>query len=177
MTDTRDARRGAAKKRERIRPGDLFSIPLEAKGFGVCQVVITNGVMFVLIFKGPLTALDEFQSRRALREDPVLVGWTVDALIYHGRWQRIGTAPIDWSRVPLPSYQVLIDGVPCVVDTDGRRSRPATEEEIAKLSHRTTVAPIRFENALRAIHGLEPWRPEYDELTREHAVEAARVRV
>ena len=37
--------------------------------------------------------------------------------------------------------------------------------ELEKLTNPTSVAPIRLQKAIRAINGLEPWDPTWDELT------------
>jgi hypothetical protein len=98
-----------------------------------------------------------------------LVGWTLDALIHHGEWRVVGHISPIAERVPFPSYKVRVKGVSYVHDFNEKYHRRATAEEWELLENKTTVAPIRYQNALLAHHGFGEWRSDYESLTVEHA--------
>jgi len=158
-----------------VLPGDLYAIPVDHLGFGVCQIIFATAVLFVVVFRDLIKRPIEHDATAVSRCEPALVGWTVDALIQTGRWPRIGKASVDLARIPLPPYRVEVEGHLMIEDTRGNRRRIAAHHEIAKVGLRKTVAPIRFQRALRALHGLEPWMPQFDELTLARVAESAKV--
>jgi hypothetical protein len=94
-----------------------------------------------------------------------LLGLTMDALMAHGHWERHGRCPVDESVVRWPAYKEAVAPETFdVVDYSGVL-RTATPEEIQKLPFREVVAPIRIENAFRALQDdAARWKPEYETL-------------
>lgn len=150
-----------------IKEGVVFEIPATDGCRGYGQVIVGGKVFYIAVF------CDLYRDRPVLEKllkdcNVLLVGWTVDALIYHGQWKVIGhSAPI-CARIPFPSYKVRINGQPCIHDFDGSHRRPASTAEWELLEHKTTVAPIRYQNALLAFHGIGEWKSEYEIITFEH---------
>lgn len=151
----------------RIRSGDVFEVPAPDGRLGYGQVIKDGSVIYVVIFRDLYGSQPDLLD--ILESDPLLVGWTVDSLMYHGRWKVVGNKPPILDRVPFPSYKVRVDGVECVRDFAGDTHRAATPKEWELLDEKTTVAPIRYQNALFAHHGLGEWKPYYDDLTVEYA--------
>lgn len=54
-------------------------------------------------------------------------------------------------------------------------SRPATFDEATEIHHRTVVAPVRIENALKAQHGLGVWDPRLYGIRAGHAINSAKL--
>lgn len=51
-----------------------------------------------------------------------------------------------------------------LTDYKGKFIRKINKELFDKLDYLTVVAPIRYENALKAYHQIEEWRDDYDNL-------------
>lgn len=150
----------------RIKKGDVFQFNLSGHIFGYGQIVVPGDVIYVVIFK------DIFQfDGSCLNTDKLpeiaLCGWTLDGRIYHKMWEVVGNAPLT-KNIPYPCYKVANDGVLWVESFDGRLKRPASENDCRSLDYRTSVAPIRFEKALAAIHNLCDWDKSFDKLCVEY---------
>jgi hypothetical protein len=102
-----------------------------------------------------------------------------DSRIMSGDWIVVGNERPDQSRIPFPPYKAAMgtmDNI-YIFSHDGKRQRKATSDEARKLDYRTSVAPIRLENALRALHGFAEWQRDYDQLTYRHLMEQAAITV
>lgn len=95
----------------------------------------------------------------------LLLGLSLDAKLHAGHWRTLGVAAVP-RAIPFPAFKEARDtqGSHDVVDHTGVRRRPASPEEIEVLQYRSVVAPVRFEKALRARLGLEPWDRDYDSI-------------
>lgn len=154
------------KRSVKTRAGDIFAMPAPNRQSGYGQIIVGGSVFYVAVFREIYDSppdLDEL-----LLSEILLAGWTLDALIYHGEWQVIGNRPPISDRVPFPTYKVRINGLPYIHEFTGKKRRPATPEYWELLDYKTTVAPIQYQNALLAHHGLGEWRDHYDEITIEH---------
>src|SRR4051794_32821450 len=114
---------GAAKrKRIKLREGDVFELAVPDGRFGYGIVVKRGGLKnggtpYVAMF-GSLH--DERPNLAGLiGEEVVLAGWTMDALVYHGRWNVVAH-DLPRPSVPLPNYKVEVDGRFYVTDVEGR---------------------------------------------------------
>jgi hypothetical protein len=155
------------RRSTRVRSGDIFEIPLSDCRLGYGQIIIDGNVLYVAVFRNIYPALPDLDE--LINSDILLVGWTVDALIQHGDWKIVGNRQPIVDRVPLPSYKVSLNGARYLHDFSGNDRRPATDDEWELLDYKTTVAPIRYQKALLAHHGLVEWLQEYEHLTAEHA--------
>lgn len=158
----------SSRKRPNVKvsEGDIFEMLLPDGGRGFGQIIVTGKLLYIVIFRelyDRVPDLDEL-----IKTQILLVGWTVDALLFHGRWNVIGNRPVMAESVPFPSYKILVEGRMHVQDFEGRRLQPATPVEIELLENKTTVAPIRYQNAFLAWHGKGKWEPDYDRLTLQH---------
>lgn len=155
------------KRSTRVRAGDIFEIVAPDRGRGYGQVIVAGTALYIVVFRklyADPAVLDD-----VLNGELLLVGWTLDALIHHGEWKIVGNRLPISARVPFPSYKVRVRGVPHVHDFNGANYRLATAEDWELLDHKTTVAPIRYQNAFLAFHGLGDWRSDYEAITAEHA--------
>jgi len=151
----------------KVKKGDIFEIPTSDGRYGYGQVIVGGTALYVSVFRELYNSAPNLDD--VLKGEILLVGWTLDALIYHGRWKIVGNRSPVAARVPFPSYKVRVKGVPHVHDFNGENYRPATARDWELLNYKTTVSAIRYQNALLAHHGLGEWRSDYEELTVEHA--------
>ncbi len=154
-------------KRVRVRVGDIFTIPVDAEHVAFGQVVAKHGnALYFAIFRHLHPRAEPPPPRAVLEDEIVFLGESLDAKLWWGDWEIVGHSDVDPDSMPLPAYKEgrYPPGTFDVVDYSGKRRRRASAKEVEELPFRTTYAPIRFEKALKALHGLEPWRDDYDKL-------------
>jgi hypothetical protein len=146
----------------KLEKGDIFSIPLQDKGFGLGQIVKIpdENSLSVVIFSELFPNLNEIKLHEVIAKcTPLFFGNTFDAKLYHKHWKIIGNDQINLNRLTLPFYK--IGSFPTYIeDFDEKRLRRANKEEKEKLIFRKYIAPVRLENALLAFHGLKEWRDD-----------------
>lgn len=148
----------------RLRVGDVFSVPLDDRSFGVGQVVATFGknAYFLALFAPAFAREERLDLEQALGSPVALLALSLDAKIAAGDWVVLGNEPVAHD-LPLPAYKEMVGGPERVdvVDFSGERRRRAQGDEAERLPNRKIVAPVRLEKALKAKHGLEPWNDAY----------------
>lgn len=156
------------RTRTKLRAGDVFelTVPDGRLGYGVI-VVPGNGVPYIII----LRSLHQSEPRIAeLAGDEIaLVGWTMDALIYHGRWRVVGH---DFPRridVPFPNFKVGMEGRMYITDVSGKHLDEATADQVDLLDYRFSRAPIGFQAPFEALHGFGECREDFDKITPAYA--------
>lgn len=143
--------------------GDVFEVPLSDGRFAYGVAVVGGGCPYVFVLK---SAHDVRPLRpEALQDEIALVGWTMDALIHLKRWPIVGKSYPTRPDVPFPNWKVTIRGQMMITDFAGTPLRVATPTEAAALDLQSSRAPIAFQNAMDAVHGLKPWLDTYDRLT------------
>lgn len=158
----------------KLKIGDVFLVPLDDERCGLGQLAGDwKGELYVVIY-------DKLVSRGASSEDVLGAGLqfaalTLDAKLYHGDWPVIGNRQDNLSDLPQPWFKVEVDGQTHIEARDRSVTRPATSTEAAQLRHRTVVAPVRIENALKALNGLGEWNPRFDELRADYAPLSAKL--
>ncbi|TWI83949.1 immunity protein 26 of polymorphic toxin system [Lacibacter cauensis] len=150
--------------RIKLKEGDIFSIELDDKHVGFGQILIKKGTLFIIVFAESYDKNHIPELKEIIKPIPLLMGETMDALLYDGDdWKIVGSSIENLNQYPLPYYKVgLPTEIIYVVNHLGERLRPATSEEIKTLNYQASYAPIRFENALKAYHKLIPWDKSYD---------------
>jgi hypothetical protein len=152
-----------------ISVGDVFSIPLDGTQLGHGQVVDTygssGGHFFFVAFRRAYSGDDQPTIAAITADRLALLALSLDSLLQVGHWQIVGHDDVATERVPWPTYKLATAPDTFIVeDHTGSHHRPAAAEEVAALRFRAVVAPIRVENALKALHGLGDWLPEYTDL-------------
>jgi len=137
--------------KKKLAIGSLFEIPAPDGRSGYGQILVPGKLLYVVIFerlyRGGPPPCNEL-TRAAL-----LIGWTMDALIYHGRWKIVGTCPIP-SGLPFPNYKLNIGSDIVITDYTGKVLRVARDDEANSLNFRSVVSPIVFQDSLLAHHGM-----------------------
>lgn len=172
VTVTQEANRTMA--RPRVLVGDVFGVPLIPGRFAVLQVVAKRNpgnfcfAVFDLLVDETGEAGDV--RKHLTSENVVLLASSLDALIFHKRWLRLGSADLDTGVTPVAFRQCRQDAdgreVKEIVSYDRQRSRPAYLDEWDRYRNEFTIAPIRLENAARAHFGYAEWEPEIFDVLR-----------
>ncbi|MCC3271701.1 immunity 26/phosphotriesterase HocA family protein [Arthrobacter zhangbolii] len=149
------------------RDGDIFTIPLGDGRVSVGQVISSFHSAYYIVVRDFAVRVDELPLRlpEALGAEPVLAGLTFDALIGHGHWKVVDNGPVDGKKY-LPAYKTgTAEMGNCMIeDFKGEVWRPATAVEAEIIPFRENTAPIRFEKAMKAHMGLEPWDDSYERI-------------
>lgn len=152
--------------------GDVFLVPLDGERYGIGQIAGDwKGELYVIIY-------DKLAARDASPSDVdgaglLFAALTLDAKFHHGDWPVIGNRRDNVGQLPQPWFKVSVAGRAHIEARDRSATRRATPTEEANLRRRTVVAPVRLENALRALHGLAEWNPRFEELRADYAIQSA----
>jgi hypothetical protein len=153
-------------KRVRLKRGDIYRFDLDETRYGLGQVVEPGAVFYTTVLRTPV--LHDFSIDEIDTGDILLCGWTMDALLFHGRWHVVGNLPVPDDDIPKPCSKVGNEGKPWISDFRAKLLRPATPFEWESLDYHRSHAPIRYQNAFKAHHGLIPVEPQYDAIGIEH---------
>lgn len=146
----------------KLKEGDLFSISIKDKGFGLGQIIkIPNKETLSVIIYEEL--FENFDGNKigeiVINCNPLFFGNTFDAKFYHRHWIVLDNNKVNLTSIKLPYYK--IGSFPLYVeDFYEKRVKRASREEKEKLIFRKYVAPVRLENALLAYHGLKEWKDD-----------------
>lgn len=163
----------AAKKRKRAKlsEGDVLELELPDGRFGYGIVVKqgklkNGGTPYVAVFGSAHSRRPDLT--KIVSDSVALAGWTMDTLVYHGRWNVIARSlPIP--SIPLPNFKVGMEGKVYATDVDGNLIDEATPEERELLDFKWSRAPIAFQKAFEALHGLGEWQESYDRFTPDYS--------
>ena len=154
-------------KGKRLKAGDVFEFDAPDGRLGYGAIIRGGGVPFVIILK---SLHDMRPTQEVISSDEIaLVGWTMDAHVYHGRWRIIGHDFPERADIPFPNFKVRIGDDFYVTDVDGKPIDKATAEERALLNYQSSRAPIAYQKAFEALHGFGEWQESYKELTSNYA--------
>lgn len=167
---------GKSQRFPTLKSGDVFKIPLGDGRAAIGQVIaIYLASIYIVILD--FTAMEDqlvSQMSEALETEPVFSGLTFDGHFRPGQWEILENHPVDKAKF-LPAYKLGTSelGDCKVVDFEGKRWRPATAMEEEIIPFRKTTSSIRFERAIRAHMGLEPWNPIFDRIRAKDVVRSA----
>ncbi len=160
-----------------IKPslGDVFMLPVGDGSYGIGQVAGDwKGELYLVIYDASYaTAVADPNDVCSL--NPLLSALSLDAKIYNGDWPIVGNTMENLSSLPQPVYKVEQGGRLYIESRDRNVTRVASQGEESVLRFRNVVAPIRLENALKALRGVGEWNPRFDELKPDYAQESAKV--
>lgn len=138
-------------ERKKLRARDIFEIPASDGRRGYGQIVIPGTVLYAIVFEelyAQQPVVSDIASGKVL-----LVGWTTDALIYHGKWRVIGSESVP-INIPFPNYKVSQRGRMMLTDFHGKPIRPVTRKEAELLDYKSSVSPAVLEDSLFVLHQL-----------------------
>ena len=161
----------------KLKVGDIFTITISNDEIGFGQIVAFPNVftLLIIVFDKKQKIDAEYDFNEILSSRILFLGYTLDAKLYHKHWKVIGNNPVTnvefpYHRLGTPPHEIYI------TDFKGKRIRPCTIEEFDKLDYETVIAPVRYENALKAFYGLKDWIDEdYNKLLYEKTLDSVKV--
>lgn len=156
--------------KKKLAPGDIFIIANENLPHAIQIVDIFKGALYVCSYEIPADRQDNVSLVGAR---PIFGTLTLDALIYHGYWQKYGHSVDNLSEIKLPLYKVEFDGRTYIESFRGELLRPARPAEAEQLRYRTVVAPVRLDKAIKAFLGMQPWDLAYEDLKYEYSEQSS----
>jgi hypothetical protein len=154
-------------RRPRVRIGDVFTVPLDDAGetVGYGQI-ITKTVMSdltIACFAVSSSSAELVAPAEVVSHDIVLMGFTMDALIYHGVWKVIGNEPSVLDRVTMPLFKVLSGGRWEVVTVDDQLV-DTFDSPPEQFDNPWAQSPMVIQKALQSTFGFRAWEPYFDKL-------------
>ena len=155
------------KSRVTLTTGDVFEFAVLDGRLGYGVVILGGGTPYIAMLKS--LHRDRPTFAELIRDEIALVGQTMDALFFHGRWTIVyRDFPIP-AFIPFPNWKVGIRGILHTTDFEGANYWPMRLGEAELLDYKFSRAPIAYQAALEAIHGLAEWRDDYEKLTPAYA--------
>jgi hypothetical protein len=161
------AKRATRRKRVHLTEGDVFefAVPDGRLGYGIIVKrggLPNGGTPYIAMFRSLFGARPDLNQLE--RDEVALAGWTMDGLVYHGRWNVIAHG-LPLPPVPFPNFKVEMEGKFYVTNVDGELLDEATPAELTMLDYQFSRAPIGFQDAFEALHGFGEWQDHYEKLT------------
>jgi len=162
----------------RLKVGDVFTIPIDENRLGLGQIINKpNKDSLIIVVYDFSFDKEIIPSLNGLEEYKILLlGQTLDAKLYHKHWIVIGNNDKNITSIYLPYYKL---GTPpkdiYIVNFKGETLRRATIHEFNTLNYQSIVAPVRYENALKAHFNLLNWDDIYDDLLYSYTLNSIKI--
>lgn len=157
--------------------GDIFTIKVDENRIGFGQVVALpqKNILIIAVFDKIANIDQKIDCSEIVNAEVLFLGCTLDAKLYHKHWNIVGNICDNITSISLP-YNIL-GTAPEIYLTDymGNRLRKASNEEIKLLDYETIIAPVRYENALKAHFGIQEWHADYDKLLYRRIIQAKKL--
>jgi hypothetical protein len=146
--------------------GDVFGVPIDETRLGYGQVVEaygdSGGHFFVVVFR-PAYVVGNSIAVAKLADAPIaLFALTMDPLIRIGHWPIVGQTEVARERVAWPVHKVATaPGEYSLTDHAGAIHDRASHLQKEALPYQSVTAPIRVENAFKALHSVGLWIDAY----------------
>lgn len=167
-------RRGRA-----VHIGDVFQIPIDDARVGYGQVIAQHlSSYLVALFKTARPAEEAVNVPSIISDDVAFFAETLDAKLWNRDWPVVGNVPPDWSRIQLPNYKVAFGRADNmhVEAYDGKRHRPATQQEIQILRFRTVCSARHVQQAFQGFqHTISSNDRDADVLEPEYCQRSAEI--
>ncbi|MCC7245458.1 MAG: hypothetical protein IT269_07255 [Saprospiraceae bacterium] len=156
-------------KKKILTKGDIIAIPLEQNSLGFGQCVSDynhkSGGFMISIFNFQSNSMTENDIDHAIESKIIFLGYTFDAKIYHKHWHVIGNRVHNINAIQMPFFKL---GTPpdeiYLSDYLGNRICKITEYQFNQLPYLSEIAPVRYENALKAYWGYQDWNDSYENM-------------
>ena len=147
----------------RAKPGDVFTIPLGDKGYGIGVVAAKwQSELYLVVFAETVANVDALTDLEVATLTPLFASSSLDAKIWHGHWPIVRRCE-NLGGIQQPIYKVQ-EPSGWIAESFDRSFRTFVGGDIVEeLKFRKCVAPIRLERALKAHAGDGDWLPAYDD--------------
>ena len=142
--------------------GDIIAIPVQDGQFATAQILKKTKLLYLAVFSG--LQEDLLDCNGIAEKSITLVGWTMDAKLYHGDWKIVGNCDLKEPNMLRRDYLIEYSGDQWVQDFDGNLVRIASDEDKRRLFPKSSYSPVRLERAIRAFNNIEPWSDDYNDL-------------
>lgn len=162
----------------KLKAGDIFTIPVTEDETGFGQIInIPNKNNFIIVVFEKMYSGKDWPSLDEIVNDKILfLGYTMDAKLYHKHWIIIGNNISNLNKIKFPYYKL---GTPpeniFIVNYKGEKVRKATIDEFNSLNYQSVVAPIRYENALKANFNLLDWDDSFNDLLYTYTLDSVKL--
>ncbi|GAB2573344.1 hypothetical protein [Kribbella endophytica] len=142
---------------------DVLLIPVAEGKYSVARILVTlPESVFVVVYAGLGSAEEAGSVTVESGLVPMLFAETTDQKIVSGEWKLVGNwAPVPEVSVPIHQSRVQPGGERVDQWVDGVAADWLATVELPT-PRRGLHSPAMVETAVRALHGLEPWRPEFE---------------
>jgi hypothetical protein len=155
----------------KLNKGDIFTIELNDAevGFGQIIALPTKSTLIIALFDLKLPKAGNYDIEIVAASEVLFLGYSLDAKLYHKNWVIIGNLE-PRSDILLPYCKLgTPPGAIYITDFKGKRLRECTVEEFNLLSYQTVIAPVRYENALKAFYRFREWiDDDYNKILYKH---------
>lgn len=146
-----------------IQPGNIFK--MVSLPNSICGIVLEQRFVEYLIVV--LQRVDAHASEKLW--SPMLIGITMDIKFLHGHWLVVGNSLDISNSMPRPVYSLMSKGEVVYEDFQARKVDASSLENSGIIPvPRTTVGPVRFENASKALLGRNEWAEEFEVIKYEN---------
>jgi hypothetical protein len=144
---------------------DVFLIPVTESSAAVGRVVMKLKGGNVLVAAYPEVGADTVDLQKLSECRPALLVETMDLRLKDGKWKLLGkySASADLG-IPVYKVQLEPDGDFFEQMIDGSIGNRLTRDESARMRRLKSFSPAAVEMAVRALLGLSPWLPDFDEM-------------
>lgn len=162
----------------KLKIGDVFTIPIDGKKnvYGQIVAIPNKNNFIIVIFKTASNDDDRPSIEEIVRSEPLFLGYTLDAKLYHKHWVIIGNNTENIKKIRLPYFKL---GTPpddiYIVDYKGNIVRRANMVEFNSLKYLWVRAPIGYENALKAYYGIGIWDEDDNKLLYKNTLESIKL--
>lgn len=161
----------------KLKVDDVFTIPVSSDEVGFGQIIAfpTASSLLIIVFDLKHTTDSDHDIKKIIGSKILFLGHTLDAKLYHKHWKVIGNVPVKNVELPYSKIGIPPDDI-FITDYKGKKVRKCTVEEFDRLDYQSVIAPVRYENALKAYYGLQDWIGEdYDKLLYERTINSVKI--
>jgi Immunity protein 26 len=166
-------------KRFKLNEGDLFTIPLNESEFGIGQIVCfpnTSDAFIIIVFDKKYSSSQNIDFKELVTSEILFLGYTFDAKLYYKDWNIMDNIKSNIADVKSPFFKLGTIDDARLVNYKSEELKAIDKKSFEQLSYKTEIAPIRYENALKAHFGLKEWKAEdYDKILYKKTLESIKV--
>jgi len=166
------------RKKIHLNRGDVLTMPISENWVGFGQLIDfskTKEAFLIAVFNLKHTSDKAIDCRSIVRQEIIFLGYTNDAKLFHGDWKVVGNEVDNLSGIQKPFFKLGIAPDLFIVDYLGNKIGHIDENTADELTFQTIIAPIRYENALRAHFGFTPWLELYDKQKNARVIEIQKI--
>jgi Immunity protein 26 len=161
----------------KLRVGDVFTIPIDniRVGFGQLISMPNKDSLIIAVFDFSCLKENEYFMDKICESEIIFLGYTLDAKLYHKHWVIIGNYTNNINNIYLPYFKIGSPPNIHITNYKGESIRRAENSEFDSFNYLSIVAPIRYENALKAHNNLMEWDDVYNDLLYSYTLESQKI--